>query len=382
MVPELLSEQIEAADVLVLNKVDIAGEEQVSIASKLVKAMNKKASVFEVTFGDITVRDVIGAPSINTDSDDCTDPECTDSSHSHSHEHADNSCDEPSCDDPTHDHSHSHEHADATCTEPSCDDPTHDHSHSHDHDGATCTDPTHDHSHSHDHDGATCTDPTHDHSHSHDHSTSMDALGISNFVYKSDRPFNAIRLMAVLHTWPVPVKDCLDLDLLAEASKEGFELDGNTQRSPFVGILRSKGFCWMAPTMWHGAASDAWRHNTAMFWSHAGKHFGVTTAGKWWGTIKKEQMKGLFTKNMKEYERIIEEDFVSEEFGDRRQEIVFIGANINATEITEALDECLCTDEEMEAYREDLAEFQKPATTARARPNRTFQAVGPPEDEG
>ncbi len=37
------------------------------------------------------------------------------------------------------------------------------------------------------------------------------------------------------------------------------------------------------------------------------------------------------------------------------------------------------TDEEMEAYREDLAEFQKPA---RARPNRTFQAVGPPEDEG
>ena len=30
-----------------------------------------------------------------------------------------------------------------------------------------------------------------------------------------------------------------------------------------------------------------------MYWSHAGKHFGISTAGKWWGSVSKEQMKEL-----------------------------------------------------------------------------------------
>ena len=278
-------------------------------------------------------------------------------------------CADSTCNDPTHDHSHSHDHGEP-CADSTCNDPTHDHSHSHDH-GEPCND-------------STCDDPTHDHSHSHDHGTSADKLGITNFVYKRDRPFNAIRLLGVLHSWPVPVKEELDLELLIEAGEDGVSIDGKEEKSPFVGVLRSKGFCWMAPTKWTGPAQDIWRHDTAMFWSHAGKHFGVSTAGKWWGTISKDQMKGFFANNEKEYERIMDEDFVSEEFGDRRQEIVFIGAGISENVISDALDECLCTDEEMEMYRQEVANFKQAAFTKPAAATKTYQAVSPPgeQDDG
>ena len=321
MVPELLSEQIEAADVLVMNKIDLAGEEQVKIATKVATAMNDKAAIFEVKYGAIRVEDVIKTPSVKThEVDECNDPECKDSSHSHSHEH----------------NAHSH-----------------DHSHSHDHDSDTvCNDPTHDHSHSHDHDDSS--DSTHDHSHSHDHDPTTTHLGITNFVYKRDRPFNAIRLLNVLNKWPIPIKDELDLDLLSKAAEEGATVDDEVVKSPFAGVLRSKGFCWMAPTNWNGPKNDSWRHNSAMYWSHAGKHFGLETAGKWWACLPKERMKALFLKNEKEYERILREDFTSEEFGDRRQEVVFIGINLSETEITDSLDACLCTDEEMEEYRKQV----------------------------
>lgn len=81
------------------------------------------------------------------------------------------------------------------------------------------------------------------------------------------------------------------------------------------------------------------------------KHFGITSAGKWWGTLTKEQMKPYFANNMKEYDRIMSEDWQSEEWGDRRQELIFIGTNLNEADIRAKLDECLCTSEEMEIYR-------------------------------
>jgi len=327
MVPELLAEQVEAADILVINKIDLAGKEQVAVASSLARVMNKNAEIFETKFGEISVREVLQVDN------DPVDGVHQDHDHGHDNgheeEHGDNM------------HSHSHDHQGEACTDPGCTDSTHSHGHSHDHQGEACSDPG-------------CTDPSHNHSSQ--KSTSTTNLGIRNFVYKADRPFNLGKLLNVLNTWPVPIKEELDLGQLAEAAEQGCTMDedGNEQKSPFVGVLRSKGFCWMAPTRWTGEKDDAWRHNTAMYWSHAGKHFGISTAGKWWGSISKEEMKSYFGNNKKEYERILQEDFVTEEFGDRRQEIVFIGVNINEEEITKALDDCLCNDEDMEVYRRQL----------------------------
>eukprot|EP00550_Attheya_septentrionalis_P010782 CAMPEP_0198305572 /NCGR_PEP_ID=MMETSP1449-20131203/57972_1 /TAXON_ID=420275 /ORGANISM="Attheya septentrionalis, Strain CCMP2084" /LENGTH=600 /DNA_ID=CAMNT_0044008107 /DNA_START=90 /DNA_END=1892 /DNA_ORIENTATION=+ len=335
-VPELLAEQVESADLLLINKIDLAGPDQVAVATSLARELNSKAAIFEVAFGKVSSKDMLG--------------NLVEDSHEHE-EHAD--CSEPGCTDSTHDHSHSHEHAaEATCADATCTDTTHDHSHSsHDHapaDETACAD-------------ATCTDPTHDHSHSsHDHEhpgkqTSMDKLGIGSFVYRSTVPFDAGRLMNVLNRWPVPIKDELDIGLIQEAQVEGYEMeDGKDRGSPFVGVLRSKGFCWLAPARWTGSADDSWRHDTAMFWSHAGKHFGITTAGKWWGTLAKDRVKDYFGNNMGEYERVMKEDWVTEEFGDRRQEIVFIGTQLDEAEITEVLDACLCTDEDMDKYRQQL----------------------------
>jgi G3E family GTPase len=121
--------------------------------------------------------------------------------------------------------------------------------------------------------------------------------------------------------------------------------------------LRSKGFCWLAPTRWSSSKGDAWRHDTAMYWSHAGKHFGITTAGKWWGTLDSERLKQYFSNNPKEYDRIIREDWLSPEFGDRRQELVFIGVQLDEKDIRETLNHCLCTEEEMTTYRRQLRNF-------------------------
>jgi G3E family GTPase len=345
-VPELLAEQVEAADVLIINKIDLAGEEQVKVASELARTLNEKARLETVSFGKASTKEILKKLVPMEESS------IEVAAHGHDHDHS-SSCEDPTCTDPSHSHSHSHSHENeaGACSDPDCTDTSHSHSHDHGSDVSACTDPD-------------CTDTSHTHTHSHSHSTSTDNLGIVNFVYKSDRPFNTMKLLTLLNKWPVPIKDDLDLSLLKEAQKEGYSIQGQEENSPFVGVLRSKGFCWFAPTKWSGQGEDVWRHDTAMYWSHAGKHFGISSAGKWWGTIGKEQMKKYFKDNMDEYNRIVKEDFVSEEFGDRRQEIVFIGVNLDEEEITHALDNCLLTEKGLERYRQELKNFEMTVLTS------------------
>ena len=65
-------------------------------------------------------------------------------------------------------------------------------------------------------------------------------------------------------------------------------------------------------------------------------------------------MKDFFSQKPNEYQRILQDDFITKEFGDRRQEIVFIGIQLLENEITMALNDCLLTENEMIVYRSEL----------------------------
>jgi G3E family GTPase len=318
-VSELLVDQVEAADLILLNKCDLATPDQVQLAAKVASSLNQNSRLEEVSFGRISPTDILGLkPKDATDHGPVSSDNSQETSHEHDHSH---SCNDPDCTDHSHNHSHAH----------SCDDPN-------------------------------CEDSSHSHSHSHSHATSTDNLGITNFVYKADRPFHSQRLLSLLNRWPVPKKDLLDVDFVKEV-REGGNVDvfgKSLDDNPFLGVLRSKGFTWLAPTQWSGIMEDAWRHDTAMYMSHAGRHMSIDTAGRWWAAISSEQMDAFFAGDLvKEKERIIREDFVTEEFGDRRQELVFIGVEINQKRICEELDACLLTDEEMETYRTELENFRR-----------------------
>jgi G3E family GTPase len=205
-VAELLAEQVEAADLILVNKVDLASGEEIRTASTVARALNVNAEMVQVEFGAISPAQILGilgktVPKEEVEAD----------AHSHGHvEHDAGACEDTACTDPSHDHSHNHnEHAAeaAACADTACTDPTHDHSHSSEHahaaanDEAACED-------------VACTDPTHDHSHKNNmHSTSTDELGISSFVFMAPTPFDSGRLMKLLSK--VRIWDCAALFMIS-----------------------------------------------------------------------------------------------------------------------------------------------------------------------
>lgn len=351
-VTELLAEQVEAADLILVNKIDLAGPHQVQIASAVAQGINEKATIQQVQFGEVSPTQILGdvllPPQQQKEEEEkktscCSNPSCpSNQKQKEEEEEASNQEEETvsattstcgssktkSAESTAQQGCTNSKCADTSCTDSDCGKDTAAETNSEDDDEVVTIDI---------------------HSHSHDFST--ESLGITSFVYKRDRPFHPKRLLNVLNEWPVPIKDDLDLTIMQEASSD-YEMlvDGqHVPKNPFAGVLRSKGFCWVAPQKWYGANNDAFRHDTAMHWSHAGKHFGIAVAGKWWATIPQEAIRKFM--NEQEFNRMVKDDFVSLEWGDRRQEIVFIGANISEEEITKALDACLLTNSQMKVYR-------------------------------
>jgi len=134
------------------------------------------------------------------------------------------------------------------------------------------------------------------------HTPETEEYGISSFVYQARRPFHPQRFFDYLH------RD---------------DWQNGT-------LLRSKGFFWLASRPeWVGT------------WSQAGGTMQHGCAGRWWASVPKEQWQSDYIADiMTQWQ---------EPFGDCRQELVFIGQNINQSKAVAELDNCLLTDAELAA---------------------------------
>lgn len=120
----------------------------------------------------------------------------------------------------------------------------------------------------------------------------------------------------------------LDTEELIKRQQEVAETRAKLRFKDFGSVLRSKGFAW-----------TTYSHDMMVSLGQAGnvatmsieEHWKVLDPKAWIGTDKE---KTLFR-----------QDFVAP-FGDRRQELVFIGQDLNHEAIQKALDDCLLTDEE------------------------------------
>ena len=131
-----------------------------------------------------------------------------------------------------------------------------------------------------------------------EHTPETEEYGIGHFVYRARRPFHPERLMDFLH-------------------------------SGFRGIYRSKGYFWLASKM-----------DVACFWSQAGRTVDYMPAGMWGVAVPRPQWP-----DDEATRREILTNW-AEPWGDRRQEIVFIGRHLERQEAERRLGACLLDDEE------------------------------------
>ncbi|KAL5362051.1 CobW domain protein [Aspergillus floccosus] len=179
--------------------------------------------------------------------------------------------------------------------------------------------------------------------------------GINNFVYKARRPFHPRRLFALLHDKFIILQngaeeeenedDDEDEDEdedMEDAEDEDEEVSDFAQQDPDTilanrranpilhPILRSKGFFWFATRPYQFGE-----------WSQAGGMLTVGCGGPWFAEVPDEAWP-----EDADVRKSIEDDFDGR-WGDRRQEIVFIGEGIDTAAITGLLDKCLLTEGEM-----------------------------------
>lgn len=138
------------------------------------------------------------------------------------------------------------------------------------------------------------------------HKPESETYGFGSFVYKSRNPFHPERFWKYINEqWP-------------------------------ANIIRSKGLFWLAS-----------RPDMAINWSQAGGSLRAESAGVWWVSmpIKQRMLYPDFIENSDEIEAKWTKDF-----GDRQNEIVIIGQDLNKTQVEFELDACLCTDSEWKKF--------------------------------
>ena len=139
-----------------------------------------------------------------------------------------------------------------------------------------------------------------------EHIPETEEYGIGSFCYEARRPFHPDKFHEFLH---------------------------NTKQ--YGKLIRSKGFFWLAT-----------RPEYAGQWSQAGGIARYGFAGLFWKAVPKKDWP-----EDEEYLASIKNQWV-EPFGDMRQELVFIGQGLDQEKMTQKLNECLLTEEEVLKGRE------------------------------
>lgn len=146
-----------------------------------------------------------------------------------------------------------------------------------------------------------------------EHIPETQEYGISTFTYKARRPFHPERFYNIINNF-----------------------------STFGKLLRSKGYFWLAS-----------RPKFSGQWSQAGGMARYGFAGVFWKAVPKKDWP-----TDEDYLASIHNEW-QEPYGDMRQELVFIGQNLDKNKMTSALDNCLLCEEEVlrgEAYWKTLAD--------------------------
>jgi len=171
-------------------------------------------------------------------------------------------------------------------------------------------------------------------------------FGISSFVYRARRPFHPVRLHEKLlepyfmeHSEPDGAET---RSFMTKIQKQAHVKQ--KKRNELMGdLLRSKGFIWLATA---NSIMGGLQQAGNILRIQGEGHWMIECKETWEGTISEE----LILKDM------TAEDGKVYPFGDRRQELVFIGIKLDHRAIQNALDKCLLTDEEMDLGPEKWAE--------------------------
>ena len=361
-VVDLLVSQCEIADIVLLNKKDLATPQDMDCIDKVVTTLNPRATVIPAEYGRLPLDQILAVAKgrgvaqagLVDDHKDFVQAATAVSSHVHGHDHHTEKPLAGPVVESAVDNGHAHEHADAHAHDHHTEEPAaspvvesavdngHSHAHSHAHNEQChepkCDDPSHDHDHSHKCEDPTCTDTSH--SHSHDHFAHGN---LGTFVFRARRPFHPERLVAFLQH--LSVTRGLPKDVLQVGAESRLQVSESC-KSLLKGILRSKGFVWCAD-------SD----EAAMFWSHAGISFEMSCLGRWWATLDRSQWPAeALPSILQDFDSADhdEKDPSFKSVGDRRQEVVFIGPNLgkpdNQGKLADVLEQCLLQDEEWNKY--------------------------------
>ncbi|MEO0561236.1 MAG: GTP-binding protein [Chloroflexota bacterium] len=145
-----------------------------------------------------------------------------------------------------------------------------------------------------------------------EHTPETEEYGIRSFAYRQRRPFHPQRLYRAI-----------------------------TEEELLDGVVRSKGICWLAT-----------RHDMAGMWSQAGQLISLEPAGTWWADAPDYEIPDEMRDDIA--------SMMQGEYGDRRQELVFIGVELDEPALRAKLDACLLTPDEMDKSVSTWAGYPDP----------------------